>query len=211
MGFSNACGAQFRAVQDRQHDSQEVRVLVATRVYSADREDLWEALTDAERLPRWFLRISGELRIGGRYQLEGNAGGCILQCQPPEALDVTWEFGQNVSWVRVRLEAAEGGTRFTLEHLMPKDEASEEHWKNYGPSAAGVGWDLSFAGLALHLASDGEAIDQVESNAWLASDGGKAFMRSSADQWREAHVQAGEDPTVASEMVGRTVFFYTGE
>ncbi len=210
MDYTNAFGAEFREVQDRTHDGQAVRVVVATRLYATDRDDLWNALTDAERIPRWFLPVTGQLEPGGRYQLEGNARGSILQCDPPEALHVTWEFGGHVSWVHLRLAQDEGGTRLTLEHLVPKDEASEEHWKQYGPGATGVGWDLSFLGLALHLDSGGQAIDQDKNNAWMASDAGKAFMRTSADRWREAHVKAGEDAAVAEAMARRTAEFYAG-
>jgi len=210
MDYTNAFGAEFREVQDRTHDGQAVRVVVATRLYATDRDDLWNALTDAERIPRWFLPVTGQLELGGRYQLEGNAEGSVLQCDPPEALEVTWEFGGHVSWVRVRLAQDEGGTRLTLEHLIPKDEAGEEHWKQYGPGATGVGWDLSFLGLALHLDSGGQAIDRSRNNAWLASDAGKAFMRTSSNLWREAHVKAGEDPEVAEAMARRTADFYAG-
>ena len=115
-----------------------------------------------------------------------------------------------MSWVHLRLAQDEGGTRLTLEHLIGKDEASEEHWKQYGPGAGGVGWDLSFLGLALHLDSGGQAIDASENNAWLASAAGKAFMRTSADLWRDAHVKAGEDAEVATAMARRTADFYTG-
>ena len=210
MDYTNGFGAEFREIQDRTHDGQAVRVVVATRSYATDRDDLWSALTDAERIPRWFLPVSGQLEVGGRYQLEGNAEGSVLRCDPPEALEVTWEFGGNVSWVHVRLAQDEGGTRLTLEHLIPTDEASEEHWKQYGPGAGGVGWDLSFFGLALHLDSGGQAIDRSRSDTWLASDAGKAFMRTSSNLWREAHVKAGEDPEVAEAMARRTADFYTG-
>ena len=44
---------------------------------------MWDACTDPERIGRWFLPVSGDLRLGGRYQLEGNAGGEILRCEPP--------------------------------------------------------------------------------------------------------------------------------
>lgn len=210
MDYTNAFGAEFRQVLDRSRDGRDVRVLVATRVYSTDREDLWNAVTDAERLRRWFSPVSGQLELGGRYQVEGNAAGSILRCDPPEALEVTWEFGGNTSWVHVRLEQDTQGTRLTLEHLIPKDESSEQHWKKYGPGAAGVGWDLSFLALALHLGSGGQAIDQEQNNAWLASDDGNAFMRSSAKLWCEAHVKAGESAGVAEAMAQRTADFYTG-
>ena len=210
VDFTSGFGAEFREVKGSTHDGQDVRVVVASRVYSTDREDLWNALTDAERIPRWFLPITGQLEVGGRYQLEGNAAGSILKCDPPEALDVTWEFGGQVSWVHLRLAQDGGGTRLTLEHLIPKDEKAEEHWKQYGPAAVGVGWDLSFLGLALHLESGGQAIDQEESHAWMASDPGKTFMRASAEAWGEAHVKAGEDRDVAEAMARRTADFYTG-
>lgn len=210
MDYGNAFGAEFREVQDRTRDGQPVRAVIGTRLYATDCGDLWNALTDAERIPRWFAAVTGELELGGRYQIEGNAGGSILKCDPPEELELTWEYGGNVSWVRVSLTQEAGGARMTLEHLIPKDEAAEKHWKQYGPGATGVGWDLSFLGLALHLDSGGQSIDQDKNNAWLTSDAGKAFMRTSADGWREAHVNAGEDPGVAEAMARRTADFYTG-
>ena len=209
MGYENAFGAEFREIQDRTRDGQSVRGVVATRSYRTDCGDLWNALTDPERLPRWFLPVTGELKLGGRYQCEGNAGGSILKCVRPEELEITWEFGGQVSWVRVSLAQEGGGTKLTLEHLIPREEAAEEHWKQYGPGAVGVGWDLSFLGLALYLDS-GQPIDQEQSHAWMASEAGKTFMRSSAESWGEAHVKSGEDPGIAEAMVKRTGDFYTG-
>ena len=210
MDYGNAFGAEFREVQDRLREGQPVRTVIAARSYATDRGDLWSALTDAERLPRWFAPVTGQLELGGRYQIEGNAEGSVLKCDPPEELELTWEFGGNVSWVRVLLTQEVDRTRMTLEHLIPKDEASEAHWKQFGPGAGGVGWDLTLLGLALHLDNGGQAIDQDANNAWLASDAGKAFMRTSADRWRAAHVDAGEDQGVAEAMASRTADFYTG-
>ena len=34
-----------------------------------ENRDLWEALTSAERIPRWFAPVSGDLRLGGRFQV----------------------------------------------------------------------------------------------------------------------------------------------
>lgn len=210
MNTKDAFGAEFREVQDRTHDGQRVRVVAATRVYPTDPADLWNAVTDAERLPRWFLPVSGQLELGGRYQLEGNASGTILRCDPPEALDVTWEYGGNVNWVQVRIATDERGARLTLEHLTPRDDASEDHWRQYGPGATGVGWDLTLLGLALHLDRGGEPIDPNESAAWMASEDGREFVRTASRLWGEAHAQAGEDDGVAKAMANRTADFYTG-
>ena len=46
--------------------------------YDAPIDDVWDALTNPERIGRWFLPISGDYRLGGRYQFEGNAGGEIV-------------------------------------------------------------------------------------------------------------------------------------
>src|SRR6476619_5342789 len=86
-------------------DGQELRRLTLTRSYPTTSDDLWEALTDPDRIPRWFLPISGDLRPGGRYQLEGNAGGTVERCDPPESFAATWEFGDQLSWIEVRLTA----------------------------------------------------------------------------------------------------------
>lgn len=211
MDYKHALGTEFREVRDVEHEGKPARAVEGSRFYATDTDDLWDALTNAERLPRWFLPIRGELRLGGRYHLEGNAEGTITRCDPPEALDVTWEYGGNVSWVSVRLSPEKDGARLTLVHTMLKDEASEEHWKTYGPGAAGVGWDLSFLGLGMHLESRGETIDEKASEAWLASDEGKAFVRACAESWGRAHAAAGEDAEVAQAMAARTASFYTGE
>ncbi len=211
MDYGNALGAEFRGVRELEHEGKPARAVEGSRLYSTEADDLWDALTNPERIPRWFLPISGELELGGRYHLEGNAEGTITRCDPPEALDVTWEFAGNVSWVSVRVAPDNDGTRLTLVHTMLKDEASEAHWKTYGPGAAGVGWDLSFLGLGMYLASGGEAIDPAASEAWLTSDAGKAFVRACAQAWGQAHAAAGEDTEVAEAMAARTASFYAGE
>ena len=142
--------------------------------------------------------------------MDGNASGEITRCDPPTAFDLTWEYAENVSWVTVRLEPVADGTRLTLEHIMAKDEASEAHWKKFGPGATGVGWDLSFMGLGLHLVR-GDSIDQKKNNAWMASVEGKSFIRNCARAWGDAHVECGEDAEVALAMADETANFYCGE
>ena len=59
------------------------RSVLLGRRYNAPIEDVWDACTDPSRIGRWFLPVTGDLRSGGTYQLEGNAGGEILRCEPP--------------------------------------------------------------------------------------------------------------------------------
>jgi uncharacterized protein YndB with AHSA1/START domain len=82
-------GAVTREVQSRDHDGRPARVVVATCAYDTTIDDVWDAITSAERIPRWFLPISGDLRLGGRYQLQVNAGGQITGCESPRSLEVT--------------------------------------------------------------------------------------------------------------------------
>ncbi|HYE49827.1 MAG TPA: SRPBCC family protein [Azospirillaceae bacterium] len=207
--MTNPIGAEFREVQQRDHEGKPALVVIAARTYDTSVEDLWDAITSRERIPRWFLPIEGELRLGGRYQLQGNAGGTITRCDPPEALDVTWEFGGGVSWVNLRLAASGQGARLTLEHIAHKEGVGEEHLQMYGPGAVGIGWDLGFMGLGIHIATGGDRPPEADP-AWMASDEAKAFMRESGEAWGAAEAASGEDPNLARERAERTIAFYTG-
>jgi uncharacterized protein YndB with AHSA1/START domain len=201
-------GAVTREVINREHDGRPARVVVASRSYDTTIEDVWDAITSAERIPRWFLPISGDLRLGGRYQLQGNAGGEITRCEPPRHLAVTWEFGGEVSWVKVDLsEDANGGTHLELEHVAYVDDA---RWAQYGPGAVGVGWDMTLMGLDRHLES-GTAFNPQEAMAWLGSPEGKDLLRRISDDWCRASIASGTEETAAKAAAQRTTAAYTGE
>jgi uncharacterized protein YndB with AHSA1/START domain len=195
-----------RHVGRRVLEAGEARVITISQTYDAPIDDLWDACTDPERIPRWFLPISGDLRLGGHYQFEGNAGGTIERCDPPKSFAATWEYGGDVSWIEVRLSAEpEGGTRFELEHTAHIDE---ERWAEFGPGAVGIGWDMGLMGLALHL-STGAAVDPRESAAWVASGEGKEFMSLSSRRWCDASIAAGTDEAGARAAADRTTAAYT--
>jgi uncharacterized protein YndB with AHSA1/START domain len=201
-------GAVVREVANREYLGRPARVVIATRSYDTTIEDLWDALTNAERIPRWFLPISGDLRLGGRYQFQGNAGGEITRCEPPRLLSVTWEFGGGTTWLTVTLSGeAAGGTRLALEHIA---HVEGDMWDRFGPGAVGVGWDLALMGLARHLAS-GAAVDRSEAAAWSASDEGKHVMRQLSEEWGRASMRAGTEEAAAKAAAARTTAFYCGE
>jgi uncharacterized protein YndB with AHSA1/START domain len=203
-----AIGAVIREVASREHQGKPARAVIATRRYDTDIDDLWDALTSAERIPRWFLPISGDLKLGGRYQFEGNAGGEITRCEPPRLLSVTWEYGGGVSWLTATLkDDTAGSTRLELEHLAHVEDGL---WDRFGPGAVGVGWDLALMGLARHLAS-GAAVDRAAAMAWSVSDEGKRFMRGSSEAWGRASITAGTDEMAAKAAAARTSAFYCGE
>jgi uncharacterized protein YndB with AHSA1/START domain len=195
-----------RQLGTRTLEAGEAWVQTIGQVFDSTVDDVWDACTNAERIPRWFMPVTGDLRLGGKYQLEGNAGGTIERCDPPKSFAATWEYGGQVSWIEVRLtEDPDGGTRFELEHTAHVDD---EHWEQFGPGATGVGWDTGFMGLAQHLAG-APAVDPAEAVAWLTSDEGKEFVTQSSARWRDAHIAAGEDPDVAQARADRTTAAYT--
>jgi uncharacterized protein YndB with AHSA1/START domain len=197
-----------REVFSREQAGRHARVVLASRAYDTTIEDLWQAVTSAERIVRWFLPISGELRLRGRYQLQGNAGGRISECEPPHHFAVTWEFGGDISWLDVRLEReTPGRTRLELEHTIPGDDA---RWADYGPGAVGVGWDLGLFGLARYLTS-GAGLESAQAAEWVASEPAKAFMRGSSDEWCRASIASGTGRAVALAAARRTSAAYTGE
>jgi uncharacterized protein YndB with AHSA1/START domain len=189
--------------------SGKARTLVIERSYEAARADVWDALTDPERLPRWFLPVHGDLTLGGKYQVEGNAGGEILECEPPERFRISWIFGQPdaLSEVEVRLTAdSEDRTTLRLEHLA---EVPEEFWSTYGPGATGVGWDLTLYGLELFVT--GHELTAEEKAAYESSPEAREFMTRSSEAWGEALRSTGAGEAEVAAAVEATTKFYVPE
>jgi uncharacterized protein YndB with AHSA1/START domain len=199
--------AAQREVGRAQLPAGEGRSIRLRRTYDAPLDDVWDALTNPERIGRWFLPISGDYRLGGRYQFEGNAGGEILECDRPNRLRVSWAYGEpaseaDVSVVEIRLSAAgEEATVLDFEHtaIVPDDR-----WDEFGPGAVGVGWDHGLLGLALHL--EGGSVGDPE--AWQLSDEGREFATRSSEAWGAANEAAGADPAAAARAVANTTAFY---
>jgi uncharacterized protein YndB with AHSA1/START domain len=200
-----SAGLVTREIRSGSREGKPTKIAVARRSYAAKRSDVWDALTNAERIPRWFLPVSGELVVGGRYQFEGNAGGVVESCEQPESLAVTWEFGGMVSWVQVQLSEADGGTTLELVHEAHVDP---DLWAQFGPGAVGVGWDLGLFGLGQHLAS-GAAVDLAEATTWPTSTEGTEFVQLASEGWAQAAIGDGDDPEQARAAAGRTVAAYT--
>jgi uncharacterized protein YndB with AHSA1/START domain len=198
-------GLVTREVRTGFRDGAATRIVIAQRTYPAGQADLWDALTNADRIARWFLPVSGDLRAGGRYQLTGNASGVIERCRQPESFAVTWEFGGTLSWLAVSLSPDGGGTRLELAHEVPADPA---RWGQFGPGAVGVGWDLSLMALGRHVDS-GAPLDPGLAVSFPASPDGGEFIRAAAVRWADAAMAGGDEPGAARQAAERTVSFYT--
>jgi uncharacterized protein YndB with AHSA1/START domain len=180
------------------------RTVVIRRAFPATIEDVWDACTSAERIGRWFMPVTGDLRLGGKYQLEGNAGGEILDCAPPRLLRVTWVMGGGpASEVEVRLAPDGADTVLELAHTTVVDPA---FWTKYGPGAVGVGWDLALLGLFLYL---GTGNDRPEDPAaWAMNPDAREFITRSSEAWGVAYAQAGASEAEAAAAVAETTAFY---
>lgn len=200
--------AVSRAVATGKVPAGEGPSITLQRTYPAGIEDVWDAITSPERIARWFLPISGDLRVGGHYQFEGNAGGEILRCEPPNLLLATWLGGgapAGTSEVEVRLsQVADDRTMLVLEHtaIVPP-----EMWDQYGPGAVGVGWDLGLLGLAPHFES-GSGVSIEDKDAWGQSAQAREFMTGSAEAWRVAHEASGAPADEAATAAANTLAFY---
>lgn len=199
--------AERRVVREGKLPAGAAHVVELSRTYDADIDDVWDALTSPERIPRWFLPISGDLRLGGTFQFEGQAGGEIRVCEPPLRLQVTWVFGEppgpgDFSIVEVRLSPVdEGTTRLELEHTAV---VPAEMWDTYGPGAVGVGWDLALIGLAAHFAGvELGPVEELEGDPAI-----RAAMTASSEAWGAAMRESGADPDTVARLVAATTAFY---
>lgn len=200
-------GLMQREVRSTERDGQPAKVVVASRIYDTSAEDLWDALTRPERIKRWFAPVTGDLSLGGRYQVEGNASGSVLECEPHKRFELSWEFGGGVSWVAVTLSEEGDGTRLELAHTAH----ISPHWDKFGPGAVGAGWDLSFMGLARHLAEPEADVAAEAVEGWYATDEYRNLVRATTDDWARADIEAGEDRAHALQTAEATRRFYTGE
>ncbi|TDW75022.1 SRPBCC family protein [Kribbella pratensis] len=139
----------INAVQREVSRTGETVTVLMRRSYKAEPAEVWDALTDPDRMKRWFMPVSGTLEVGGSFQLEGNAGGEILECEPPKRFKVT--FGGPNSLLELRLlPGADASTELELEHSMSEAPAPG----GAGALWVGPGWDGGLLGLALYVTGE---------------------------------------------------------
>jgi uncharacterized protein YndB with AHSA1/START domain len=143
-----------REIGSRQIDAGAARTILMRRRYAAPAAEVWRWCTEPELLGRWFMRPEGDLRQGGRFTFEGNAGGEIRHCEPPRLLAVTWAYGgRPVDEVRLRLaELSPGGAQ-----AEPGFGGAE-----HPPRLAGTTLlELEHASVTTEIEVDGRMVDVV--------------------------------------------------
>lgn len=139
----------LNAMQREVSRTGETVTVTMRRSYAAAPEELWDALTTPERMARWLMPVSGDLKPGGSFQLAGNAGGEVLECEPPQRFRVT--FGGETSLLEIRLTpGSDSTTQLELEHSMGEAPAPG----GAGALWVGPGWDGALMGLALYIAGE---------------------------------------------------------
>jgi uncharacterized protein YndB with AHSA1/START domain len=192
IDIARQLAAIHREVGKHPADSGEEVTVLLRRSYDADIEDVWDAVTDPDRVKRWFLPLSGDLRPGGKFQLEGNAGGEILTCEPPRLLKVT--FGGPASLVELRLSAAGETTTLELEHTVPLEMAGS----GAGALYVGPGWDGALMALDLFLRGEVIADPVAAANSREAQE----FSRGSVQAWAATVKSSG---TATAEEIAAAV------
>jgi uncharacterized protein YndB with AHSA1/START domain len=129
-------------------------------VYDAGIDELWSAVTDPERLARWLVEVTGDLRVGGaieaRFTSSWAGPGRIDVCESPTHLLVTMSPNAPDETVIEAWLTAEGDrTRLVVEERgIPVPELAGH----------GSGWQAHVEDLATHL-SGGDRGDWHE--RWL--------------------------------------------
>lgn len=136
-------------VVKRQGDYWSIRYV---RHIDVSAQELWDSLTQPERIARWMQTesMSLEPNVGGavHYYWGGSdrCDGIVTDFDPPRTLAYSWNEGANTSSVRFDIVEREGGVELTLEHrTLTTDEI-----KGVGP-----GWHahLDYLDAVLHHAN----------------------------------------------------------
>lgn len=105
-----------------------------TIMLKADREAVWDYLTQPEKLAIWFHAPKAPLEEGQKLEMFGTESGDlliwgkVLTARRPEYLEYTFTvkpMGDAVSTVKWTLTEVPGGTQLALEHEgLPEGEAA---------------------------------------------------------------------------------------
>jgi uncharacterized protein YndB with AHSA1/START domain len=199
IDIAKQIGGISRGVSQQHTESGESVAVTLERRYAADQADVWQAITDPDRVRRWFLPLTGDLREGGKFQLEGHAAGDIMTCEPPRHLIVT--FGGESSIVDVLLSGDGQHTLLKLTHSVPLELAGS----GAGALYVGPGWDGALLGLAMYLAGEVTGDPVAAANSPEVQD----FNVSSIKAWVaaiEASATADADAISAAREASLTQF-----
>ncbi len=210
MDIDAQLDAVDRGIATGTREGADTYVQTVAQTYPAPIDDVWDALTSAERLPRWFLPVSGDLRLGGRYAIEGNASGTVESCDAPELLrrDLGVRRRRHLGHRAPRRCRARGAPA-SSSSTSPRAPTSAPRCGSSSarPRRASAGTRPCSGSRSTSRRGE---VKPENAQEWLAGEEGIGFMRGSADRWAAAHVAMGADPDVARAAADTTFAAYTG-
>jgi uncharacterized protein YndB with AHSA1/START domain len=157
----------------------EARVAVFTRTYATTVEDLWDACTDPKRLRRWYVPVTGDLRVGGSFQQVNMGSGTILVCDAPNLLKLSLGGGADEIELRLSAGAEDNIAVLELQHATTLDSHEIGGQMYDAIFCMGGGYYPRLLALDLHLR--GALPDDYDSAAFhLNPDMRPAIERGSA-------------------------------
>lgn len=140
------------------------------RILATDVDDLWNAVTDCDRLTRWMAPYTGDLVLGGTWQALGDDGavwcsGTVTECEPPHRFVTSWHaIEESPTVLTVTVDAVPDGARLRLHHEGVQSIDYGPGWQTYleqlddlldaAPAsvtdptrAAGISWDERYGAL----------------------------------------------------------------
>jgi uncharacterized protein YndB with AHSA1/START domain len=157
----------------------EARVAVFTRTYPTTVEDLWDACTDPKRLRRWYVPVTGDLRVGGSFQQVNMGSGTILVCDAPNLLKLSLGGGADEIELRLSPGTEDDTAVLELHHATTLDSHEIAGQMYDAIFCMGGGYYPRLLALDLHLR--GALPDDYDSAAFhLNPDMRPAIERGSA-------------------------------
>ena len=126
----------------------DAKVARLRRHFDFSHQEIWNACTDRDQLPRWFAEVSGDLQEGATLKFDVGAPckvtSRILRCEPSNRLLLTWSYpGRDIDEIDFRLAADGDGAVVELEH---RSGDKTDWW--FG---AGSGWEYALLRLTVLL------------------------------------------------------------
>ena len=115
-----------------------------------ERQTHFTLVLDGQRRTRTWRPLPVGRQCGRRHSSVRTAVALLAHVGDSQATSVGWRFAFR--------PMAAGRTKLMLTHTAHLSA----HWDEYGPGAAGVGWELTLLGLAIHVARSSAAMpDEV--------------------------------------------------
>lgn len=193
---------QFERVDRHVKDNEKTHVVMLATHYTNPIAEVWDSITQPQRLADWFGTVTGDLRTGGSFAVEDRGvTGTIQYCDRHRAIQLEWTENERTGKVAVAVTTGVTGTSVTVRHTV----ADDQRWGQYGPAELGVEWDEALAALDVHLSGNightREVLEQIH-----AEQGQDALRGRLVEAWRQEHVTAGaaeDDARQRSEAAAR--------